>query len=109
MAKRPSYFPKKRDLASTVLHFESAEMAQAYPALYELLCHARRDDRFRAGARLTFFCEDMTLKVSIWDPDTSMVYFATLQGFEGALEAVERLLEEGRGEWRAKKEQNGRR
>jgi len=106
---RPSYLPRGRDLASVVLHYEEAEMAQKYPALYDLLTTAKREGRIRAGARLTFFCEDGKLKASIWDPDTSQVWFATLEAFSGALEAVEGLLVKDRGEWRAKRDHNGKR
>ena len=108
MARKISYLPRKRDLTSLLLPFESAEMGESYPALYELMALAKRDDRYRAGARLSLFCEDGCLKASIWDPDTSMVWFATLEGFQGALEAIEGMLAAGRGEWRQRREQNGR-
>lgn len=84
-------------------------MAQQYPALYQLLCVAKREQRYRAGARLSLFCDDGKLKASIWDPDTHQVWFATLDAFQGALEAVEKLLQDGRGEWRERKDQNGKR
>lgn len=104
-----NYLPSKRDLTNLVLHFESAEMAETFPALYQLLSHAKRDGRFRAGARLSLFCEDGRLKASIWDPDTSSVWFATLDSFQGALEAIEGMITDGRGEWRERKETGSRR
>jgi len=99
-----SYLPRKKDLAITVLHFESAEMGESYPALYDLLATAKRDGRWRAGARLSLFCDDGKLKASIWDPDTSQVWFITLDEFQGALEAIEGHLVAGRGEWRERKD-----
>lgn len=106
---RPSYLPRGRDLAAVVLHYEDDEMAREFPALYDLLTMAKREGRYRAGARLTLFCEDGRLKASVWDPDTSQVWFATLEAFSGALEAIEGLLVNNRGEWRAKRDQNGKR
>jgi len=106
---QPSYFPRKRDLAALVVHYEDDAMAQQFPALYQLLSVAKREGTFRAGARLSLFCEDQKLKASIWDPDTHSVWFATLESFLGAVEAVEKLLQDGRGEWRVRKDQNGRR
>jgi len=106
---QPSYFPRKRDLVNLMVHYEDDEMARQYPALYQLLMVAKRDGILRAGARLSLFADDQKLKASIWDPDTHSVWFATLESFCGALEAVEKLLQDGRGEWRVRKEQNGRR
>lgn len=109
MGQHRSFLPAKRDLSSLVLHYEDAEMAQAFPALYELLCHAKRDGRYRASARLSLFADEGRLKASIWDPDTSSVWFVTLDSFQGALEAIERLLQAGGGEWRVRKDTGGRR
>lgn len=107
MAKssRESYLPQKRDLASLVLHYESEEMAQAYPALYQLMCHAKRDGNFRAGSRLTLFADQGRIKACISDPDSNQVWFATLDGFRGALEAIEDLVSSRRGEWREQRPQ----
>jgi len=106
---RPSYLPRKVDLAGLVCHFEDEEMARCYPALYELLSVAKREGRYRAGARLSIFCDDGKIKASIWDPDTSQVWFATLESFQGALEAIEGMLVAQRGEWRQRKDGNGKR
>lgn len=106
---QPNFIPRKKDLAEVVTHYEDDAFSIAYPALYQLLCHARIDGRYRAGARLSLFCDEGKLKASVWDPDSHMVWFATLNEFAGALEAVERLLEENRGEWRERKESNSRR
>lgn len=85
-------------------------MAENFPALYQLLCCAKRDGRYRASARLSIFADDQRLKASVWDPDTSSVWFITLDRFYDALEAVEKALQDGRGEWRERKhEGNGRR
>lgn len=108
MGKR-SFLPRGRDLAAIACHYEEAEFAQAYPAIYELMVVAKREGRYRAGARLSLFADEGKLKASIWDPDTSSVWFATLESFVGALEAIERMLQEDRGEWRVRKENNGRR
>lgn len=102
------FIPKRKNLADVVTHYEDAEFSQAYPALYALLCHAKVDGQYRAGARLSIFADDGKLKASVWDPGSSQVWFATLDGFQGALEAIEGLLAAGRGEWRERKE-NGRR
>jgi len=109
MGERRSFFPQKRDLSSLVLHFECADFAQQFPALYELMCHAKRDGRYRAGARLSIFADEGKLKASVWDPDTSSVWFITLDGFAGALEAIEAALQRGGGEWRVRKDQAARR
>lgn len=102
------FIPKRKNLADVVSHYEDAEFAQTYPALYALLCHAKVDGVYRAGARLSIFADDGKLKASVWDPGSNQVWFATLDAFCGSLEAVERLLADGRGEWREKRE-NGRR
>ena len=106
---RPSYLPRQRTLDTLVSHYEDAEFATQFPALYDLLTTAKREGRFRAGARLSLFCDDGKLKASIWDPDTHQVWFATLDAFHDALIAIEAMLVSGRGEWRERKEQNGRR
>lgn len=105
----PSYFPRKNDLAALVLHYEDETMAVEFPALYQLLAHAKREGRYRAGARLSVFCDDGKLKASVWDPDTAQVWFGTLEGFSGALEAIEGMLQAGRGEWRQRKDDRSRR
>lgn len=105
----PGYLPRKKSVADTVVHFEDADMAQQYPALYDLLCNARRDGKWRTGARLGIFADDGKLKASVWDEDTSQVWFATLDGLSGALEAIETMLQEGRGEWRERKNRDGKR
>lgn len=99
-----NYLPRRRDLANVVLHWEDEEMAVRFPALYQLLCHAKVDGRYRASARLSIFCDEGKLKASIWDPDTHQVWFATLEAFSGALEAIEKLVADGRGEWRERRE-----
>jgi len=106
--KAAVYIPRRRKLEDVVTHYEDEDMPLQYPALYALLCHARVDGHYRAGARLTLFADAGRLKVSVWDPDSGQVWFATLEAFSGALEATERLLSEGRGEWREKRE-TGRR
>lgn len=106
---RPSYLPRQKDLVALVVHYEDDEFAQQYPALYDLLTTAKREQRYRAGARLSLFCDEGKLKASIWDPDTSQVWFATLESFQGALEAIEAMLVAGRGEWRVRKDSNGKR
>jgi len=102
-AKR-SYLPRKRDVKTTVTHWEFAEAGLAWPALYELLVAARDGDVYRAGGRLTFWCEDGRLKASIWDAATQQCWFATLEDTVDPLRAVDGLLQAGRGDWRAKRE-----
>jgi hypothetical protein len=92
-----------------VLHYEDSDFAENYPALYDLMTTAKRDGRYRAGARLSVFCDDGKLKASIWDPDTHQVWFSTLESFQGALEAIEVILQRGGGEWRERKDTNGKR
>jgi hypothetical protein len=101
---KPSYLPRQRDLGQVQTHYEDADFAQAYPALYDLLCTAKRDGKWRPGARLGIFCDDGKLKASLWDEHTKQVWFATLESFQGALEAIEKLLQDGRGEWRERKD-----
>ena len=100
MGKQPNYLPSRHSLLTDPLHFESADFAKKYPALYQLMCYRMVDGKYRAGARLTLFCEDGKLKASIRDPDTAQSWFATLEAFEGALEAVEAILQRSGGEWR---------
>jgi hypothetical protein len=105
---RENYLPRRADLTTLVVHYEDHEMAQQYPALYQLMSQAKVDGRYRAGARLSLFCDDGKLKASIWDPDTAQVWFATLEGFQGGLEAIEALVKAGRGEWRARRDDRAR-
>jgi hypothetical protein len=104
----PNFIPRRKLLSEVMTHYEDAEFAREYPAIYQLLCHAKVDGQYRAGARLSIFADDDKLKASIWDPASGQVWFCTLEAFKGALEAVEKLLEANRGEWRVRKE-NGRR
>jgi hypothetical protein len=97
---RPSFLPLKRSVLDVVCHYEDAAMALAFPALYELLCHAKRDGNHRAGSRLTFFADTGRLKASIWDPDTAQCWFSTLESADRPWEQVEALLQAQRGEWR---------
>lgn len=101
------YLPKPRGVADQLTHYEDGDFGRDYPALYELLCLARKADKFRPGAKLSIFADAGRLKASIWDPDTDQVWYATLDGFQGALEAIERLLQNGQGEWRQSRK-NGR-
>lgn len=100
----PNFIPRRKNLAEIVTHYEDEDFALTFPALYQLLCHAKVDGRYRAGARLSLFCDQGKLKASVWDPDSHQVWFATLESFKGALEAVEALLAAGRGEWRERHE-----
>lgn len=104
---KESFLPGRRDLENLACHYESAEMAESLPALYQLLCHAKRDGHYRAGARLSFFADGGRLKASVYDPDTNQVWFGTLEGWERMVEAVEGLLQQRRGEWRESRP-NGR-
>lgn len=106
---RPSYLPRVRDLASIATHYECDEFAQKFPALYDLLTTAKREGRYRAGARLSLFADEGKLKASVWDPDSHQVWFATLESFVGALEAIEKLLQDGRGEWRERRDDRSKR
>lgn len=103
-----NFLPRGRDLKTLVVHYEDADFAREFPALYQLLSVAKRDGRYRAGARLSIFADDGVLKASIWDPDTSMVWFTKLECFQGALEAIEAILQRQGGEWRERKNYRGK-
>lgn len=101
MAK--SFIPKRREMVAGEPHFESAAFGQAYPALYQLLAASTDGDRPRLPASLSFFAEQGRLKACIFDRSTSMVWFCTLNGSSDVLGAVEQALQDGSGEWRAKR------
>jgi hypothetical protein len=99
-----SYLPHGVKLSEMVSHYEYCDFAVAFPALYQLLTHARdAAGQYRAGASLSIFCDGGKLKASIYDRATSMVWFHTLTSSERMIEAIEEALVAGKGEWRAKK------
>lgn len=98
--QRGSFLPRRVNLSELVCHWEDADAAQSHPALYQLLSQAKVEGKYRAGSRLTLFCDDQRLKASIFDPDTQQVWFGTLDGLRNALETIEELLQGGKGEWR---------
>ena len=97
------FFPSKPSPDTVRTHWESAEFAQQFPALYDLLGNAVCDGHWRAGATLSFFCEGGRLKASIYDRASQMVWFCTLKGDVDWLAETEHALQNGEGEWREKK------
>lgn len=99
-----SFLPSRQKLSEMVCHLEDAQFAESFPAIYQLLCHARdREGVYRAGATLSFFTDTGNLKASVYDRATQMIWFFTLASYRDCWEQVEAALKEGRGEWRAKK------
>jgi len=100
---RKSYLPSKRLKALGEPHWEHAEFGEKYPALYELLTASKDGEKYRAGCRLTLFCEDGRLKAAIWDASTSQCWFSTLEDTTEPLGAIEAHLQAGKGDWREKR------
>lgn len=98
-----SFLPRKTAWEELVTHWESADFAIRYPALYQLLCYAKADGHYRAGATLSFFCEMGRLKASIYDRASQMVWFGCLEGEGDLIGEVDKLIQAGHGEWRQKK------
>jgi hypothetical protein len=100
----PSYLPGPSSASPELLHYEDSHMAEALPALYQLLCLAKDEaKKFRPGATLTLYADQQRLKACIHDRHTCQVWFYTLDGSELILEALDAALRDGKGEWRQKK------
>lgn len=98
------HLPRKKSLDELVCHWEDdGTFCQRYPALYQLLSCAKDGQKFRPGARLTFFCDTGRLKASIWDEHTQQAWYCTLEPGEDVLAEIEAMLQAGKGEWRAKR------
>src|SRR4249919_1128698 len=69
------FLPRRIKLDELVLHWESSWFGSQWPALYELLALAKMDGHYRAGATLSFFCEQGKLKASLYDRASQMGWF----------------------------------
>lgn len=84
-------------------------MAKSFPALHEFLTEMVNDDKTpRQTASLSVFTQDGYFKVCLTDRETNMCLFATSEGFQDALEALEAELQSPAPDWRESKYSKGK-
>jgi hypothetical protein len=88
----------------------TAEDLARWPAIVEFVSAAQwPDGTARAPGSLVMFVEDGRLKVCLNDKDQGAVCFVTARSLLELLDAVETILCNGKGDWRASKPiRNGR-
>jgi hypothetical protein len=92
---------------------EVGALAVAYPSVWAWLTDTRYDDgSSRQTSTLLIFTEDGSVKACLSDRDRSATGWASGATLEACLEALDKRLEAGTLDWRAKKpqgQQQGRR
>lgn len=77
---------------------------ESFPALFEHCClPAWEDGSPRRTSTLLFFCEEGSWKVCITDKAAGRVAFVSSRTFQDLLGTLDRMIQEGRLEWRKQK------
>jgi len=98
--ERKSFLPQPKDAKNAEWLWKNDGFQKLYPALFELLACGIWEGGPRRTATLTFFVGEGRLKASLCDRQTGLTLFMTLEANQEPFSEVERLLEDGAGEWR---------
>ena len=86
---------------ATVLDERGKDWMMAYPAIWEYLTlEAHEDGTPRERSMLMILVEDGIVKGCLQDRDQGQSLWASGSGVPGVLEALDRHLQAGTGEWR---------
>jgi len=100
----------KGERRQTALDERGKDWMMAYPAIWEYMTLEEHEDgAARERSLLMILVEDGIVKGCVQDRDQGQSLWASGTGVPGVLEALDRHLQEGTGEWRQMRQQgNGK-